>query len=52
MVVSTIDVFWDFVSKDIYNNIACFQGLHLFSVQFDVFVLLWSASISQTDDLV
>jgi hypothetical protein len=27
------------------NNIACFQGLHLSFVQFDVFVLFWSASL-------
>jgi hypothetical protein len=35
------------------NNIACIQGLHLFFVQWDVFVLLWNSSLwIRTDDIV
>jgi hypothetical protein len=38
-------MFEEICLRMLQDNIACFQGLHLSFVQFDVFVLLWSASL-------
>jgi hypothetical protein len=34
------------------NNFACFQGICLFFVQLDMFVLLWSASLSEDELMI